>query len=152
MMRALAYLLTMAGTIVVLAVVTIVFTIFVDPHRMFGTPTMVQREQCFLALTKLAVEHRIPLALYIHPYHARFLDVLDQFGLWQSFEDWKRHLLAQVSDFESDIAEIRLVDFSGYNELTMEAFRGPGGTRPADLPGLFSAHPRPGPLAMVRKG
>jgi hypothetical protein len=39
-MRASAYLLTVAGTIVVLALGTIVFTIFVDPYRMFATPTV----------------------------------------------------------------------------------------------------------------
>ena len=39
-MRAPAYLLTVAGTIVVLAAATIVFTVFVDPYRMFGTPSV----------------------------------------------------------------------------------------------------------------
>src|SRR4051795_1463032 len=39
-MRAIAYLLMVAGTIIVLAVATIVLTIFADPYRMFGTPTV----------------------------------------------------------------------------------------------------------------
>src|SRR4051795_4742813 len=39
-MRAIAYLLMVAGTIIVLAVATVVFTIFADPYRMFGTPTV----------------------------------------------------------------------------------------------------------------
>ena len=39
-MRSSAYLLTVFGTIALLAVVTVVFTIFVDPYRMFGTPTV----------------------------------------------------------------------------------------------------------------
>ena len=29
-----------------------------------------------------------------------FLDMLSQFGLWQGFEDWKRHLVAQVADLQ----------------------------------------------------
>src|SRR5215213_9326592 len=37
-MRSPAYLWTVFGTISLLAVVTVVFTIFVDPYRMFGTP------------------------------------------------------------------------------------------------------------------
>src|SRR4051794_21415986 len=39
-MRSPAYLWTVFGTIALLAVVTVVFTIFVDPYRMFGTPTV----------------------------------------------------------------------------------------------------------------
>ncbi len=39
-MRAPAYLLMVAGTIVALALGTIVFTILVDPYRMFDTPTV----------------------------------------------------------------------------------------------------------------
>src|SRR3954469_12823756 len=39
-MRAPAYLLTVAGTMIVLALATIVFTIGVDPYRMFGTPAV----------------------------------------------------------------------------------------------------------------
>ena len=37
-MRSPAYLWTVFGTIALLAVVTVVFTIFADPYRMFGTP------------------------------------------------------------------------------------------------------------------
>ncbi len=36
-MRAPAYLLMVAGTIAVLAMATVAFTVFVDPYRMFGT-------------------------------------------------------------------------------------------------------------------
>ena len=39
-MRSPAYLWTVFGTIALLAVVTVVFTVFVDPYRMFGTPTV----------------------------------------------------------------------------------------------------------------
>ena len=39
-MRSPAYLATVFGTIALLAVVTVVFTILVDPYRMFGTPTV----------------------------------------------------------------------------------------------------------------
>src|SRR3954470_15321450 len=39
-MRSPSYLLMAAGTMALLAAVTVVFTIFADPYRMFGTPTV----------------------------------------------------------------------------------------------------------------
>ena len=41
-----------------------------------------------------------PADRLIHPYHADFLDMLDYFGFWESLEDWKRHLVAQVADLD----------------------------------------------------
>jgi hypothetical protein len=93
------------------------------------SPLAARRDWCFMALATLAMEHRIALILYIHPYHANFLDMLGYFGLWQSFENWKRHLVAQVASVDPGGNVIRLVDFSGYNQFTTEAVPAPGDTK-----------------------
>lgn len=105
------------------------YAAFAKPDFAHPSPTMVRTDRCFLALTKLAVEHHIPMTLYIHPYHAEFLDMLNNFGFWTSFEDWKRHLAAQVAGLQSDETEIRVIDFSGYNEFTTEQVPAPGDTQ-----------------------
>jgi hypothetical protein len=90
---------------------------------------MARRNRCFLELADLTLKHRIPLTLYIHPYHASFLDMFSDFGLWEDFEDWKRHLVAQVAGLDPDETEIRIVDFSGYSEFATEAVPSPGDTK-----------------------
>ena len=77
----------------------------------------------------MATEHRVPLTLYIRPYHADYLDMLGDFRLWESFEDWKRHLVSQVAELQYGSADIRIFDFSGYNEFTTEAVPYPGDTK-----------------------
>ena len=104
------------------------YAAFAKPDFAHPSPTMARMDACFLALARLAIEHRIPLTLYIHPYHADFLDMLDHFGFWTSFEDWKRHLVAQVAGLRSDETEIRIIDFSGYNEFTTEPVPAAGDT------------------------
>ena len=101
------------------------------PMPDFSRPSSViaRRDRCFVALGKLAVEYHIPLTVYIHPYHADFLDMLDYFGFWESFEDWKRHLVAQVADLDPGGTDIRVIDFSGYNEFTTERVPGRGDTK-----------------------
>jgi hypothetical protein len=105
------------------------YAAFGMPDFAHPSPTLILMDQCFSALAKLAVEHHIQLTVYIHPYHADFLDMLDYFGFWESFEDWKRHLVAQVADLQPDETEIRVIDFSGYNEFTTEAVPNPGDTK-----------------------
>jgi hypothetical protein len=99
------------------------------PNFSRPSPAMARRDGCFIEIAKLAIAHHIQLIIYIHPYHATFLDMLDYFGFWDSFEDWKRHLAAQVADLDPDETEIRILDFSGYNEFTTEAVPAPGDTK-----------------------
>jgi hypothetical protein len=105
------------------------YAAYTMPNFTNPSPIMVRRDRCFLGLAKLAMDHRIALTLYIHPYHANFLDMLNEFGFWESFEDWKRHLVAQVMDLKSDETKIRIIDFSGYNAFTTEAVPEPGDTK-----------------------
>ncbi|MGE3783111.1 MAG: hypothetical protein AB7H71_10255, partial [Alphaproteobacteria bacterium] len=99
------------------------------PDFFHPSPAMVQQDRCFAKLAKLAMAHRIRLTVYIHPYHVNFLDMLAHFGFWESFEDWKRHLVEQVAELDPDGNEIRVIDFSGYNEFTTEPVPGRGDTK-----------------------
>jgi hypothetical protein len=79
------------------------------------------------AILKLAMENRIPMVLYIHPYHADFLTMLDDLGLWESFENWKRVIVNAVEQTLIDTpGDIRIFDFSGFTEFTAEPVPAPG--------------------------
>src|SRR4051812_21833618 len=78
------------------------YAAYAMPDFAHPSPTVMLMDRCFSELAKLAVQHHIQLAVYIHPYHADFLDMLNDFGLWESFEDWKRHLAAQVAGLQPD--------------------------------------------------
>src|SRR5207237_4500138 len=87
-------------------------------------PTPTRASAAYRNLTLIlqqAAEHRIPVTLYIHPYHARFLNMLSEVGLWQSFEEWKRVIVNTVGDIVTGtLADTRIFDFSGFNEFAVE--------------------------------
>lgn len=71
--------------------------------------------------------HKIRLLMFIHPYHADFLDILHKDGLWPSFMAWKQALVRVTEIREpAGSADLRLFDFSGYNAFTTEAVPPPG--------------------------
>jgi hypothetical protein len=96
------------------------FANYGKPDFLHPSPIMAQRDACFRELIKNASAHGIVLTLYIHPYHARFLNMLKAVGLWPSFEAWKRNLVAEVGRLEQEPNDIRIFDFSGYNSYTTD--------------------------------
>ncbi|MCW5729145.1 MAG: hypothetical protein KIT20_00190 [Alphaproteobacteria bacterium] len=60
--------------------------------------------------------------LFIHPYHARILEIFRIAGLWSAFESWKRDITKLVQESSSGDwrKEPELWDFSGYTTWTME--------------------------------
>lgn len=62
----------------------------------------------------------IRVYLFIHPYHADFLEILTQAGYWAGFESWKRKLTALVAGKVSAGHRVELWDFSGYYQPTSE--------------------------------
>ena len=90
---------------------------------------MAQRDRCFSALAKLAMEHHIHLTIYIHPYHADFLDMLDYFGFGKALKIGNATSSRKSRSSHPDETEIRVIDFSGYNEFTTEAVPDPGDTK-----------------------
>ena len=105
------------------------YAAYTPPDFAHPSPIIARRDRCLSELATLATENRIPLTLYIHPYHADYLDMLGDLRLWESFEDWKRHLVRQVTELQRGSAEITIFDFSGYNEFTTEAVPYPGDTK-----------------------
>lgn len=87
----------------------------------------------------------ISLILYIHPYHADYLEMLHHAGLWESFEAWKRtivHVVAKANQ-AAPAVPIRLIDFSGYDAYSTEAVP-PAGDRRSSMrwywePGHYKA-------------
>lgn len=77
----------------------------------------------FRELIDFCREQGIDLYLFISPVHARKLEVLWQFGLWEEFEDWKRDLVGVLAEDERNHPRSRpyaLWDFSGFNSVTTE--------------------------------
>jgi hypothetical protein len=73
-------------------------------------------------ILRSAMAHDVKVILYIHPYHASYLDMIAGKGLWNAFEDWKRAVV-QVADRESSARRdlVTIWDFSGYSAYSMEA-------------------------------
>ena len=59
--------------------------------------------------------HGIRLVLFIPPCHARWLDLVQQIGLWPWFEDWKRALVHALALEKGGGEDVLLMDFSGYH-------------------------------------
>jgi len=69
----------------------------------------------------VAVKHDCDLVLFFYPYHSRYLDMLNQLGLWPGFKMWKRSVLDIVDKHAGRFRDlVHVFDFSGYNAVTME--------------------------------
>jgi hypothetical protein len=75
------------------------------------------------AIIALCREHGIQLIVFTQPYHANYLEMLHQLGLWPSFEQWK-HAVAKVLS----AADVPLYDFAEYDDFTTEKVPGRGDT------------------------
>lgn len=97
------------------------------PKPDFGHPSLMASYGYLKSIVQLATEEHIPLILYIPPYHAVYLEMLYDLGLWPSFEDWKRVIVAAASGTgHASPGDMRLFDFSGFNEFSTEAIPPPG--------------------------
>jgi hypothetical protein len=104
------------------------FAAYSTPDFARPRPIMIRRDTCLRSLIRTAGVNQIPLTLYIHPYHADFLEMLTEMRLWESFEDWKRRLAAELNEPRLGSARVRLFDFSGFNDYTTEPVPAPGDT------------------------
>lgn len=101
-------------------------TWFLGPSRDFSLRDNAQPPNKqfidFQSILLLAHDEGLELDIVILPVHARLLDLLDYSGLWESFENWKRSLVA----INADVARSRekptfpLWDFNGYFAEIME--------------------------------
>jgi hypothetical protein len=81
-------------------------------------------------LLAVSTAHQVDLVLFIHPYHADFLSMLDKLGLWPTFEGWKRFLVElTAAESRRRSVPLRIIDFSGYHEYATESAPPQGDTR-----------------------
>jgi hypothetical protein len=105
------------------------------PKPDFAQPLHYSSFRDLQKIIDLAETHDIDLILFIHPYHADYLDMMQRLGLWHSFEAWKRALVDVVA--AADAAplgspnRVRLFDFSGYNRFSAEPVPPAGDRRTA---------------------
>lgn len=60
------------------------------------------------------------LRLYINPTHAMTSDVLYWAGKWQAMEAWQGQLAALAEQHRQHGCDVRVFDFSGFNQVTTE--------------------------------
>lgn len=100
------------------------------PKPDFGDPESNEAMRELRQILRLSADERINLVLFIHPYHADFLRMLDRLGFWPTFESWKRKVI-ELAATESGRSGLRvpIFDFSGYHEYAMEKVPPQGDTR-----------------------
>lgn len=76
----------------------------------------------FQAILELAQRRHIDLRLFISPSHARQWETLAAANLWDTWETWKRQLVAlnEQEAKQADRPPFPLWDFSGYDTVSME--------------------------------
>lgn len=99
------------------------------PKRDFADPAANSSFQSLGRIIATARDRNLKLVLYIHPYHADYLEMLHALGLWPSFEAWKRALVAVVAAAKRGGSDIVLYDFSGYDRFSTEHVPPPGDLR-----------------------
>jgi hypothetical protein len=73
------------------------------------------------SLVELARIKGVKLQIAISPAHAALWEVIDQAGLWQKWEDWKRDVVRIAAEVKDPGWSVPVFDFSGYNAITTEA-------------------------------
>jgi hypothetical protein len=100
------------------------------PKPNFDNPDSNEAMRELRQFLKLGADNQIKLVLFIHPYHADFLHMLDRLGFWPAFESWKRKLVELASAESGRYATpIRIIDFSGYSQYATEPVPPEGDTR-----------------------
>jgi hypothetical protein len=100
------------------------------PDPDFANPFRYPSFRYLRRIMVLAARYKIRLILYIHPYHADYLEMLHHVGLWPSFENWKRALV-RVVEAENRVlsTNVPLYDFAEYDRFTTEPVPRPGDDR-----------------------
>lgn len=87
----------------------------------FSRPETIRNFAALGAILDLAAQHDMRAVLFIHPYHAQFLDVMDRAGFTDDFTAWKQAMTRFVTARRVDGLDVALYDFSAPNDITTEA-------------------------------
>jgi hypothetical protein len=87
----------------------------------------------FRRMLENAVNTDSEVTVVIYPYHAQILALFEETGLLAAFDNWKREVVAEVSDLLLDRkgARISIIDFSGYGSYQCESIPEKGDHRSA---------------------
>ncbi len=94
----------------------------------FANPDAIANFRALDAILDVARDKHCRVVLFIHPYHAQFMDVMQKAGLTGSFVSWKAALTAYVAARATGQA-LTLVDFSEPSDFTREAVPAPDDLR-----------------------
>lgn len=91
------------------------------PAPNFAAPDTVNGFASLKRIIALAAQGGSHLVLYIHPYHAEYLELLHAHGMWPSFEAWKRAVASVVASAAvASGLSVEVIDFAGYDEVNTE--------------------------------
>lgn len=82
-------------------------------HQKTGQSTL----QPYQEILDICQHNQIDCKVVILPVHVRQLALIEQLGLWQAFEDWKKRLV-QVT--EKHLPQTVIYDFTGFGEVHSE--------------------------------
>jgi hypothetical protein len=93
------------------------------PKPDFADPSQIGSFRFLEDIIRIALTQHCRVTLFIHPYHAEYLDIIGNAGFWPSFEAWKRALVNVVEEASAaaPAGSIALLDFSGYNDISTES-------------------------------
>lgn len=74
----------------------------------------------FRTLLRRARERGVDLRVVISPIHAVMAETIDQAGLWDRWEEWKRQLVRIAAEETNGRWAVEVLDFSGFNAVTTE--------------------------------
>lgn len=96
----------------------------------FHTASANIQFRSLVAMARLADKKGLRLAVFIPPYHSRYLEIIHDTGLWESFESWKRALVETLASANlTNPHSVTLYDFSGYDDISGERVPQPGDTQ-----------------------
>jgi len=78
--------------------------------------------QNFNRLLDLAYRHHVPMDILLPPEHAEYLLLMNEAGIWQDMEAWKRRviLLNELTAARYHATPYPIRDFGGFNEYSTE--------------------------------
>lgn len=74
----------------------------------------------FRQITDAMCKRKIRIRYYINPTHALSMEEVAYFQRWNDMENWKREITHITARAQRAGCDVRLFDFSGYNEITTE--------------------------------
>lgn len=93
---------------------------YAGTHRMLAGTVGGDGLSGVQALIDFAKSRNMKLILVIQPAHVIWLEMLDFFGYWSDYEQWRLALTQRVATMKQAGTDVSLWDFEGYNRYSEE--------------------------------